>query len=100
MLSRLPAKGTEIKRLRTEAGYTLRQLSRLAGLSPAFIAHVELYGKIPSPEFIIGLALPLKVQPEKLLQVARETQLQRIDHDHAAALDRWRQGSPETARDD
>jgi len=94
---RVTAFGQEIKRLRAEAGISVRELSRRLGKSVAYIGKIEAQGEIPTPEFICDMAIALGRDAELLLRLAKESQLSRsereINRRHTEALEKHRRSA-------
>jgi transcriptional regulator with XRE-family HTH domain len=61
-----------VKRLRSERGWTHRQLADMAGVSPSWISNVE-HGALKNPGayYVYRLALALRVPMEDLMGVSR-----------------------------
>lgn len=59
--------GRKIRKQRKALGYTQEQLAEAAGLSPAFMGHVERGTRIASLETLVALCNALKVAPGYLL---------------------------------
>ena len=79
-----------LRELRERKGLTVRALADLIGKSPGYISRIEGRGEVPSPELLCKLAEVYGVGPEKLLELAKTSQLQRAEEDidakHASAL--------------
>ena len=73
--------GREIKRLREEGELTVRELAEKLHKSPGYISRIEVRDEIPSAEFICELAKVLGVAPQKLMELAKKTQLQQFKHE-------------------
>lgn len=73
--------GQEIKRLRVEAGLSVRELARRVSKSVAYIGNIESQGEIPSAGFVCDLAIALGRDPELLLRLAKESQLATMEHE-------------------
>lgn len=59
--------GNTLKRLRTQAGMTQKQLADKMGLTKAVISYYELQERYPSPEVLIKLASIFHVSTDHLL---------------------------------
>jgi chromosome partitioning protein len=83
--------GQEIKRLRVEAGFSVRELAHMVSKSTAYIGKIESQGEIPSADFVCKLAMVLGRDPELLLRLAKESQLSIVERDinrkHTDALE-------------
>jgi transcriptional regulator with XRE-family HTH domain len=88
--------GRRLRRIRDEAGLSVRQLAEKAGVSPGYISRIEARNEIPSPEMLCKLAGILDAAPEELLVMAKEGQLQKVASDiaarHRSALTLFRKG--------
>lgn len=88
--------GETIRNLREKAGLTVRALAAALEKSPGYISRVEGRGEIPSPELLCKIADQLGVSPEKLLELAKQIQLERTAEDIEAkqrnALNLYRKG--------
>lgn len=81
--------GQDLKKLRKEAGYTQQQLSKLAGISAAYISQLETGLKQPTDRVIIKLSGPLDV-PENRLFI----KIGKVKMDLAATLATSRKEAP------
>lgn len=59
--------GKQLRRLRAERGWTLRELASRAGLSHSFLGDVEVGRCDPSVQTLLVIARALGVEPHKLL---------------------------------
>jgi DNA-binding XRE family transcriptional regulator len=55
--------GAHLKRLRTEAGLSLRQLSMRADVSPSYLSDLERGQHAPTSDLVVRLAHYLSAQP-------------------------------------
>lgn len=67
--------GRELKRLRVERGFTVRELSTRVGKSPGYVGQIETQGEVPTPDLIRRIAEVLGEEPEVLLAAARKSLL-------------------------
>lgn len=70
-----------LKELREKKDLTVRKFAHLLDKTPGYISRVEGRGEIPSPELLCAMAKVLGVQPEELLELAKEGQLKRTEED-------------------
>lgn len=64
--------GQRIKARRKEMHITQAQLATLAGISPAFMGHIERGSRIASLETLYGLCMALNVSSDYLLGLSDE----------------------------
>ena len=85
--------GQQIRLLREKAGFTVRAFAEELGKTPGYISRIEGRGEMPSPEL---LCQKLDVEPEKLLELAKQAQMERAAEDIEAkqqqALNLFRKG--------
>lgn len=86
--------GEKVKALRTEKGYSVRELAQLIGKSPGYVSRIEVRGEIPAAELLCVIAEVFGVEPEELFQLAKECRLrsveEEIDEKHSSALSLFR----------
>jgi chromosome partitioning protein len=78
-----------IKRLRAEAGVSVRDLAAEIGTSPAYIAKIEVQAEIPSPELTVKIAGALNVESRDLLRLAKEARVVSATRQIERQYDRW-----------
>src|SRR5438105_315112 len=61
---RVTSLGRELKRLRVEHGFTVRELSTCLGKSPGYVGQIETQGEVPTPDLIRKIAEVLREEPE------------------------------------
>ena len=92
--------GKEIRRLRDEAGLSVRELAARVGKSPGYISRLEVRDEIPSPRLICELAMLFDSDPERLLRLAKSDQLKKseteIEEKQSHALRLFRKHGSET----
>lgn len=80
----------EVKRLRSERGFTVRELAAELGKSPAYLAKIEVQGEIPNPQFTYEIAQALAVNPLPLLKLAKESRIwileREVNQEYAHAI--------------
>ncbi|HEX4128948.1 MAG TPA: helix-turn-helix transcriptional regulator [Pirellulales bacterium] len=85
-----------IRELREQKNLTVRRFADALEKTPGYISRVEGRGEIPSPELLCKMAKVLGAKPEELLELAKESQLRRVEEDirarHSAALNLFRKG--------
>lgn len=90
--------GDRLKELRGDKGYSVRDVASRIDASPGYISRIEVRGEIPSAELLCTLADLYGVDPQHLLQLAKQTQLKNverlIDQKHGAALTLYRTKKP------
>lgn len=72
MTAKPPTLGSELQRLRTAAGFTLRKFADKVGISAAHQSDIEHDRRRPSPELLTRLATHLRhvgADPERLSQL-------------------------------
>jgi chromosome partitioning protein len=81
--------GREIKRLRAERGFTIRDLASALGKSVAYLAKIEVQGEIPTPELICEMARTLDASTAEMLRLAKEARMasvaREIDREYTLA---------------
>lgn len=60
-------------------GDTVRQFADRIGKTPGYVSRMEVRGEIPSPELLCEIAEIHKVRPEELLQLAKQSQLEKVE---------------------
>lgn len=82
--------GKRIRELREDRDLSVRDFAEQIGKSPAYVSKIETRGEIPSAELLCTIAGILRANPDELLGLAKETQLERtarqIDEKQASAL--------------
>jgi transcriptional regulator with XRE-family HTH domain len=82
--------GDYLRELRQKLGYSVRQFASRLAVSPGYVSRIETRGEIPSPDLLLKIAELLKVDPDEVLRLAKESQLaqaeKQIDERHASAL--------------
>ena len=73
--------GQEIKLLRVEARLSARELARRIKKSVAYIGKIETQGEMPTAALICDLAIALDRDPELLLRLAKESQLDTMERE-------------------
>lgn len=68
--------GKTLKKLRTEAGLTQKQLASQIGVSKSMISFYELQARIPSPPILVKLASTFHVSADYLLGLDK---IERLD---------------------
>jgi len=62
-----------IKELRKAKGWSVYDLAQKIGVkSPGYVSRIEARGEVPSPDMVIKLAEVLGVDPEKLINLAKQ----------------------------
>ena len=88
--------GKRLKKLRNDAGLSVRALAEKLGVTPGYISRVEARSEVPSAEFLCKLAAFFGVRPEELLDLAKQVQLKKVAGDiaarHESALALFRKG--------
>jgi len=64
--------GEEIKYLRLEKNFGVRELAKMIPISPAYLIDIEKNNRIPSPDKIEKIARALNCDPDKLLTLAQK----------------------------
>jgi len=89
--------GKHLRQLRQEKNLTVRELAIGIGKSAGYVSRIEVRHEVPSPELLCIIAAFFDVAPEPLMEMAKETQLQRvvedIDAKHEEALSLYRKKS-------
>lgn len=67
--------GIKLRKLRTNAGLTQKQLAEQIGVTKSVISFYELQERTPSPEVLIKLAAVFHVSTDFLLGIEREQSL-------------------------
>src|SRR5689334_4580820 len=82
--------GRSIKRLRIEAGLTVRDLAAAVGKSAAYIAKIVVRGVIPNAHLVREIAIALGANSTELLDLAKEVRIANaardVDRRYANAL--------------
>jgi transcriptional regulator with XRE-family HTH domain len=78
--------GTEIKRLRTERGWSQARLGREAELSTSYLFYLENDQVLPSAEKLRHVIRTLGGDPEPLVRVRDEIELRRLEVDAPTVL--------------
>lgn len=60
-----------LKKLRSDSGLSVRDLARLSGVSPAYIAKVEVQAEVPSPTVTVQIAEALGADKVEMLELAK-----------------------------
>lgn len=88
--------GKRLRELRKGRGYTVREFAHLLNKSPGYVSRIEARGEIPSPELLCAIAEIYEIQPDALLELAKQMQLKRVEQDiaqrHSDALSLFRKG--------
>jgi transcriptional regulator with XRE-family HTH domain len=71
--------GLKIQSLRQKHSITIRALAEAVGKTAGYLSRVETRGEIPSPELLCQIAEVLKEEPETLIGLAKQDQLQRVE---------------------
>jgi transcriptional regulator with XRE-family HTH domain len=86
------AERVKAKRLQLKIG--VREFAELVGVSAGYVSRVEVRGEIPSPELICKIGALLGVEPDELLDLAKDDILARTTEDlsqrHKEALRLYR----------
>ena len=86
--------GQRLRQLRLEQGSTVRELAEHIGKTAGYISRIEIRGEIPSPELLCTFAEIFSIDPEELLALAKQGQLERTERDiearQASALSMYR----------
>jgi PTS system nitrogen regulatory IIA component len=86
----------KLRKLRDEAGLTVRALAEKIGKTPGYVSRIEGRGEIPSADLLCVIAVVYGVPPEELLDLAKKSQLERaadeIDAKQESALKLFRKG--------
>lgn len=86
--------GNHLRQLRKVKSLTVREFAVAIGKSAGYISRIEVRREVPSPELLCVIAAFFDVDPEPLMEMAKETQLQRvvedIDAKHEEALSLYR----------
>ncbi|NNE70967.1 MAG: helix-turn-helix domain-containing protein, partial [Rhodothermales bacterium] len=70
--------GLKVKRLRQEAGFSLKQLAAASNLSISYLSEIEKGKKYPKPDKLLGLASALEVSYDDLVSVRVDEQLDAV----------------------
>ncbi len=73
------AEKIKAERLKLKIG--VREFAERLGVSPGYLSRVEVRGEIPSPELICKIGDLLGIEPEELLDLAKEDVLARTKDD-------------------
>jgi len=73
--------GTEIAKIRTDAGWSQARLAKETGLSSSYIFYVENDEVLPSAEKIREMLEPFHLDPEPLVRMRDELELDRLNLD-------------------
>ena len=80
----------KVKAKRDQLGISVREFAVRLGVSPGYVSRIEVREEIPSPEKICKIAYALGIDPEVLLDLAKDDVLNRTKEDlsqkHADAL--------------
>lgn len=78
--------GTEIAKLRAEAGWSQARLSRETGMSSSYLYYVENDEVLPSAEKLRQIVRALQGDPEPIVRIRDELALSRLDLDAPTVL--------------
>ncbi|MCY2986997.1 MAG: helix-turn-helix transcriptional regulator [Planctomycetota bacterium] len=83
-----------LRQLREARRLTVREFAARIGKSPGYVSRVEGRGEIPSAELLCVIAGVYGIEPDELLGLAKQSQLERAERDidakHASALALYR----------
>jgi len=84
-----------LRQLRTQVKELgVREFAQMLGKSPGYVSRIEGKGEIPSPELLCDIAEIFDVEPEELLELAKQSQLEKKERDiemrYATALALYR----------
>lgn len=77
----MTALSERLRQLREDHGYKVREFAELIEKTPGYVSRIEGRGEIPSAELLCTIAEVYKIAPEGLLQLAKESQLERTERD-------------------
>jgi chromosome partitioning protein len=80
--------GRELKRLRADAGLTVRDFAARLGKSVGYVGKIEAQGEVPTPDLILEIARTLEVPTERLLSLAKDSLLAQAEREIAARYSR------------
>jgi transcriptional regulator with XRE-family HTH domain len=78
--------GTEIAKLRAEAGWSQARLSRETGMSSSYLYYVENDEVLPSADKLGQIVRALGGDPERIVRIRDELALSRLDLDAPTVL--------------
>jgi transcriptional regulator with XRE-family HTH domain len=73
--------GRQLRELREQRGLTVRQFADRIKKTPGYVSRIEARGEIPSPELLCEIAGVYGVAPEKLLDLAKQCYLDRMERE-------------------
>lgn len=83
-----------LRDLREAHEFTVREFAARIGKSPGYVSRVEGRGEIPSAELLCVIADVYGIEPDELLGLAKQSQLERTERDidakHASILALYR----------
>ena len=80
----MSALGERLRQLRRDRGDTVREFAELIEKTAGYVSRIEGRGEVPSPELLCRIAEVYAIDPEELLQLAKQSQLERTERDISA----------------
>lgn len=71
--------GKRLRELRKRSGLSVREMAARLGKSPGYVSRIEARGDVPSAELLCNIAEVHEVKAERLLELAKRSQLERLE---------------------